>query len=402
VSETAGGPLTWERGPEAALLFSTARARMTSEHADRIRVAARKEMDWIHLIQLALQHETTALLYRNLQLVCPESVPPGVLEPLAARYEMQAAEALYRAKELVRILGALENQRIFAVAYKGPILLQRLYGDLSLREYSERSDLDIMIRGCDRARAQEVILNLGYRFIFLKMSEVDEFIRTHRELHFCRGGGDQRVLELQWRFMIRPGRIQQDPDRFLQRLETIPLAGTSVRSLSLETYFLVLSLHATKHKWRKLKLICDIAELLRSPDLDWEYVLREAADLGLRRILAIGVLLAEDPLGVAAPARFANRLKIDRTARVLAMECRQALLEEPDKSWRLEANYEFLLRTRERLRDRATIFLKDGFLPRITPDERDRRIVPIPESLSALYYFVRPVRMVWEKITERP
>jgi hypothetical protein len=387
-------------GPEADLLFSTARMRMTDEIASRIRAAVRRDVNWIYLIQLAMQHETTALLYWNLQHICPDSVPPGILEPLAARYHAQAVEARQRAEELVRILRALQDQGVFALGYKGPMLAQRLYGDLSLREFSEFSDLDIMIRECDLLKARDVILNQGYRLGFLKPSEVSEYARTNRELHFCRERDGERMLELHWRFMVRSACVRNDPERFLQRFETISFAGTRVRSLPLEVYFLVLSLHATKHKWRKLKLICDIAEILGSHGLDWEYVAREAEDLGLRRMLAVGIALAEDPLQVAAPLELTRVLRIDRSARALAAECRQGLLQEPDETWRTEAEYKFLLKSRERLQDKATMILFDQLLPKITPDERDRRFARLPESLSSLYYFVRPVRMAWEKITE--
>jgi hypothetical protein len=87
VSERLVERLTRKTQPEADLLFSTARVRMTAEMADRIRATVRKEVNWIYLIKLALRHETTALLYWNLQRICPESVPASVLEPLAARSE---------------------------------------------------------------------------------------------------------------------------------------------------------------------------------------------------------------------------------------------------------------------------------------------------------------------------
>ncbi|MGA8305897.1 MAG: nucleotidyltransferase family protein [Candidatus Acidiferrales bacterium] len=384
-------PLTPKMPPEADLLFSTARVRMTTEIADRIRAVVRGEVNWIHLVQLALQHETTALLYWNLQRICSDSVPAGILEPLAARYKVQVAEARHRAEELVRILGALEDQGIFALGYKGPILAQRLYGDLSLREFSKSSDLDIIIHECDLPKAQAVILDQGY----------EKQARSERELIFREHSGE-RFLELHWHFTTHLSRVPDDPKRFLQRFEMVPLAGATVRSLPLEEYFLVLSLHATKHKWRKLKLICDIAEILGSRDVDWEYVAREAEDLGLKRILALGVLLAEDPLRVVAPAELTRRLKIDRAARVLAAECRQELLKEPDDLWRFHADFRFMLKIRERPHDRISMFLWEWLWPKTMPDEDDRRFARIPQSLWAMYYFVRPVRLAWREITERP
>jgi len=395
--ETSPQPLTRTQ-PEADLLFSTARVRMSPEIADRIRAAVQQEVNWIHLIQLAIQHETAALLYWNLLRVCPDKVPPGVLEPLAARYKSQAAEAHDRAEELVRIMRALEDQGIYAAAYKGPTLAQKLYGRLSLREFSEFSDLDIMIHEGDLLKAQSVICSQGYQLLFLKTSELPEYARTHRECYFRREMNGERTLELHWRFMLRTAHVQDDPERFLQRREIVHLAGATVPSLSLEVYFLVLSLHAAKHKWRKLKLIVDLAQILGSPHLDWDYVANEAEDLGLRRMLAVSVLLAEDPLGVPGPSRLTDRLRIDRTARNLAAEIRRGFLQEPDKTWRDEAEYKFLFDIRERLQDKANMFLWERLLPKFMPDERDRKLVSIPEPLSALYYFVRPVRLVLDKI----
>ena len=164
----------------------------------------------------------------------------------------------------------------------------------------------------------------------------------------------ERVWSCSGDSRMRLACVRHDPERFLQRLETIWLAGAQVPSLPLEDYFLILSLHATKHKWKQLKLICDIAEILGHPDLDWKYVLREADYLGLKRMLAVGALLAEDPLDAALPAELARGLKIDRTARAMADQVRRGFFEEPIRlAWQRSADFPFQFKIRERLRDRA-------------------------------------------------
>jgi hypothetical protein len=375
---------------EAQLLFWTARVQMTSEIENRIRTAVRGEINWIHLIQLAMQHETTALLYWHLQRICPDSVPRGILDPLAARFRSQTAEVQYRAQELVRILASLEQQAVLAIGYKGPTLAQRLYGNLSLREFSRFSDLDIIVREQDLQKASQVILREGYV----------EQGRTERELMFRERDGN-RLLELHWHFSTQLCRVPRDPQRFLQRLETVSLAGAQVQSLPLETYLLVLCLHGAKHKWRKLKLVCDIAQILASPDVDWDHVMVEADDLGLKRLVALGILLAEDPLGVPAPPELTQRLKIDRAARALADECRREILREPDELWRFHADMKFMFKLRERVPDRMKLFLWQWLWPDTMPDQDDRQFMPIPDSLSALYYLVRPLRLAWQGISGR-
>ncbi len=398
LTPAVGNAATGSRPAEIDLLLSCARTHITPEIADRIRAAVKKDINWIALIRLAMRHEVMPLLYRGLQQVCAEATPPHILAPLRTRYEEQAAQSRRRTAELLRILTAFKSSGVFAVPYKGPALAQRLYGDLALREFG---DLDIMVRDSDVPKAQEVIRGQGYEFATPADAEnLPEYIRTNRELQFFLRGVSQSEttqVELQWRFAIRSACIAHDPDRFLQRIETLTLAGAEVPSLPLETYLLILSLHATKHKWKELKLICDIAEILRCPDLDWDYVLNEAHDLGLRRMLAVGVLLAEDPLETAVSPKVIRGLKIDSTARSLAAEVRDGLFEEHDKTWLNTADFPFQFKIRERLRDRANM-LRRNLPEKLTPDERDRLFLPLPASLAPIYYLVRPVRWAWEKI----
>jgi hypothetical protein len=393
--EKSGQPRGARNRPEVDLLLSCAHTQITPEAAARIRTAVEKDVDWLALIRLAMRHEVMPLLYRNLQQVCPDSVPDHISGPLRTRYEAQAAQARRDAEELVRVLAVFADRGIAAVPYKGPALAQRLYGDLSLRPFG---DLDILVRELDIPRAQGLIRRLGYEFVSLKDTDkLAEYLRTDLdcELRFYRCDGTS--LELHWRFARRLACVPHDPERFLQRSEMIRLAGAKVPSLPLEVYFLILSLHATKHKWGQLKLICDLAEIVGHADLDWRYVLREAHSLGLRRMLAVGALLAEDPLDAALPAELAQGLKIDRAARAMAAEVRSGLFEEPGQACLELANLPFQFRIRERLRDKTSM-LYQNLLAKLAPNELDRRFLPMPEFLSPMYYVVRPVRWVWEKI----
>jgi hypothetical protein len=383
--------------PEVDLLLSCARTQVTPEISDRIRTLVKKQVDWIELIRLAMRHDVMTLLYRNLQQVCPDSVPENILGPLGARHRERAREAQRRVEALVRITSLFEEQGILAVPYKGPALAQRLYGDLSLRGFG---DLDIMILERDVPRAKELTQLLGYEVMFLNDTvQLAEHVRANRELIFS-NPSDGAQLELHWRFALQSLCVKDDPGRFLQYFERIGLGGSQVLSLPLEVYLLILSLHATKHKWRQLKLICDIAEILGHNSVDWNYVIREAHDLGLERMLAVGVLLAEAPLEAVIPAELARGLQIDHTARALAAQVRRSLFTEPDEDWSAHADFYFQVKIRERLRDKASMLHRN--LPSIlAPNERDRQFLSIPEQLSTLYYFVKPFRWAWEKMNTR-
>lgn len=378
---------------EIGLLLACLRPEITAEIAEKIRATAEEGVDWLALIRLAMRHDVMPLLYNGLQTICPDCVPEAVLNPVRARYEAQAAQAQKQAEELVRIVSLFGEHDIFVLPYKGPSLTQRLYGDLALREFS---DLDFMVLEGDILKAQELIRSLEYEFVCVRdEQELAEYVPQNRELQFRRKDG--MLLELHWRFATKIACVKNDPERFLQRFDLVRVGGKRVPTLALEAYFLILSIHATKHRWRELKLICDIAQILRYEDLEWSYVMREARDLGLQRMLAVGMLLAQDLLGVSLSDDASRKLTMDRTARVLATQVKKSLFEEPDERWHEQADFPFQVKIRERLRDKG-IMLYHNFIPMLAPDERDRKFLPMPASLSSMYYLVRPVRLVWQRV----
>jgi hypothetical protein len=359
----------------------------------RIREAAQKKINWIQFIRLALRHDMLPLTYWNLHRVCPDLVPSGVLGPLRARYEAGAAESRLLAEELVGILGVLDSQGIPAVTYKGAALAVRLYGDLSLRGFG---DLDIVICEREVLRARRLLIDRGYAPERVEINDLNQFLSQKHEMLLYRGDGKVR-LDLHWRCISRSDCLAGDPERFVQYLEFVSIAGEEVRSLRPETYLLILSMHAAKHQWVQLKLICDIAEILAVPDLEWEYVLREAKDLGLRRVLSTGLHLAQGLLGATVPPELAQELKIDRTAKALAVQARTRLFEEPGERWGLKGGITCQMEIRERLRDQAKILLR-YFWNKLKPTDRDRWFLPMPNSVSLAYYLVRPVRLAMERV----
>jgi len=378
---------------EVELLLCCARTRISEGMSRRIRVAARKEIDWVQFVRLALRHDALPLTYWNLHRICPDLVPSGVLDPLRARYEAEAAESRLLAEELVGILGVLDSQGIPAVTYKGPALAVRLYGDLSLRGFG---DLDIVVCERDALQARRLLIERGYAPERVETSDLNQFLRENHELLLYRGDGKVR-LDLHWRCISRTACLAGDPERFLEHLETISIAGVEVRSLWLETYLLILCMHAAKHQWVQLKLICDIAEILAVPDLDWQYALHEAEELGLKRVLGIGILLAQGLLGAAVPPKLGQGLKIDHTAKALAAQARTRLFEEPGERWGLKGGITCQMEIRERFQDRTRVFFR-YLWNKLKPTERDRWFLPLPSALAIAYYLVRPVRLALERM----
>ena len=66
--------------------------------------------------------------------------------------------------ELLRLFNLFDQAEIPAISFKGPVLTQLLYGDFSLREFS---DLDIVVREADVSKAEDIlsVFEIGVRFV---------------------------------------------------------------------------------------------------------------------------------------------------------------------------------------------------------------------------------------------
>ena len=109
------------------------------------------------------------------------------------------------------------------------------------------------------------------------------------------------------------------------------------------------------------------------------------------------LLLARELMGVALPGPIDAWSRRDRTARSLARQVCTSWILVPPGAPPAGTDFWFHFRERERWRDRIPYALHNLRLA-VAPSEKDRAFVQLPKALSALYLFVRPVRITLEKM----
>lgn len=379
---------------EDEVLLCCARTEMAADRGDRLRELLRPELDWFYLFLSALRHGMVPLLYRNLNATCPEEVPADTLEDLRTHCTVHAAENRLLTEELLRLLRLLDARGITAVPYKGPALAALAYGDISLRRFG---DLDLLVRPQDALAARELLLSAGYRDS-LTDSQAAAALRSRVTYNYkLVREEDQLLVELHWAITSQDHAFPLDLERVWKRLEPITVAGETLLHFQREDLLLILCQHGSKHKWKRLDWICDVAELLRAhPEMEWGSVQERARRLGCRRMLFLGLCLAEDLLGAVLPENVSNQLRTDRVVPSLATCIRDGLFAEGDLLPLTAERRLFRHRVRERLRDRLPFFLY--YLPsylgrRLTPTAEDRELLPLPDRLAFLYYLLRPFRL---------
>jgi len=378
--------------PEHALLLACAHAHVDTETAARLQLLLARSPDWASVLAAARKHGVTPLLYHALASSAAETVPKDTLEGLRREFRANSLRNLLLTKELLRILRHLESGGVRAVPYKGPLLAEAVYGDLSLRHFA---DLDILVRREDVSKASESLAALGYHLSLEGNVPRAAYLQSMHHFTFVRDNG-LAPLELHWGVAERYFAFSLDTDRLWERLQTANLAGAAVPSLAPEDLILVLCVHGSKHGWEGLNHICDVAELVRAnPGMNWEQALQQARATGGERMLFLGLALASNLLGATLPEGILRTIEADSAARNLCAEVIHRLLSEaevPRDASERARFFRFHLRVRERLRDRVRCCLHLVF----TPSQEDWQAVRLPESLSFLHYALRPFRLAFK------
>ncbi|HEY5488919.1 MAG TPA: nucleotidyltransferase family protein, partial [Candidatus Limnocylindrales bacterium] len=107
-------------------------------------IAGLDDDEWRFFIRETLRHSCLPIAARTLATV--DAIPPTIKHDLNTAFEANARRNLRLAGELVLATRALAEAGVTSVSWKGPLLAERAYGDLRLRQFF---DLDLLIRRAD-------------------------------------------------------------------------------------------------------------------------------------------------------------------------------------------------------------------------------------------------------------
>jgi Uncharacterised nucleotidyltransferase len=351
---------------------------------ERVQTALRRKLEWKRLARLADHHGVLPHVYSALaQTGDASSVALSSLRPM---YERSVHQALWLTRELLRIIECFDSQGIRSLAYKGPTLAQVLYGNVTSRQFA---DLDILVPPNNLPKVRACLAELGYE-ASLKLSRREEraYIAAGYELVFDLGE-HRNLLEIQWRILPRFYAVDFNIDRFFERASAVDLCGRAVRTLCPGDLMLVLCAHAAKHAWTQLSWIREIAELSESQQLDWIAILNQAERLGICRILAVSLVLANNLFGSEMPEAVQGYAQHDDGVEVIVRRVLPLLLQEEKLDPESVSYFRLMMDAREPWQDRARFLWRLA----VTPGPGEWSVIGLPEPLFPLYRAVRLFRL---------
>lgn len=391
---------------ELKLLLCWARTQISPEISQQINTLLEQKLDWEFLAQLAALHGIVPLFHQNLQLSNPTTVSKEVIDYFKNySYQIAIRNTIF-AKELFKVLDLFKQHGIDALSFKGPALATSAYGNLGLRHFC---DLDILVNSQDFLASFDLLVAHGYhptyQWNFLNQDFETSLRQSKSEYSLSNG---KVCIDLHQNLTV---------ERFLSssftfenlwsRRQSIAICGQTVEGFGNEDLLLYLCIHGSKDCWRRLKWICDVSEFIGSnPKLCWENIFQRAEHMGCLRMLLLGLILAQSILGTRFPDIVEQKVNRSVISQQLAHEFSSRLFLQHNSLGRKFTAEKFFLHLRmtETPQDRLACYL-DIFRPiyanvilKFVPTIQDQEFMALPSTLFFLYYLIRPIRLIWQRL----
>jgi len=248
--------------------------------------------DWAALADQAERHGVLGILQRTLA-ASAYRLPPEAGDVIRRRAALQRLLQRRNDEVLSEILAALDDAGVEAVALKGPVLGERLYGDPTLRV---AWDLDLMVALRDVPAAKAVLDDLGY---LVHPVPADRDPEGH---HIKASRDDSPLVELHFRLTSNFGALIPSEEFLSRALPYRTARGASCRVLAPEDELFYLILHAAEHLFARLAWLLDIKVLLAAhPGLDWAVVADRARAHGVENAFGFATDLIARRMEIATP-----------------------------------------------------------------------------------------------------
>lgn len=292
---------------EIRLIVCLARKHASTEALAQAELLIQAGIDWDYLLAAVVFHGVFPTFYKHLKQHFSAHVPAKIWRMMTGHNDKIRFLNLGLVGTYLQYHKLLQNNNIQSVTFKGPALALLLYDDLMLREFS---DIDVLVSPTDAQQAQALLLDSGYKPTperdpplsreFMQSSVFQELECEHTFTKDKPSG----VIDLHWQ--IQPRHVLPiDFNMVSENLVPMTIENQQVQTLSVELSVIVLSAHASRHFWKRLLWICDIAQLLDNQSgsgLDWKRVKELSDSLHVTPMVVLALNLANQIFGSQIPA----------------------------------------------------------------------------------------------------
>jgi hypothetical protein len=359
--------------------------------AKQVRELIHAGVDWPIVLKLAEHHGVRPILFRSLKSLCWDAVPKDIQLELDRFNKLNLQNNMLFTGALIQLINSFQENAIPVAAFKGPIIAEAVYGDLSFREFY---DVDVVIQESDICKAEDILLTaLGYQVADFPDKDFRSAFLSYQGQYAYRHCDTGVSIDLHWQLSPKGTVFPLNSAEIWPRLQELAILGHKVPTLACDDLALYLAAHGTKEGWRRLIWVCDFAQLLyKSQNTDWPAVFNRAHRSHSSRPLLLAILLASTLLDAPAPKELVDKAHNNSVVRALAEEARLRMLRTAPQGELGEflGNLNTQSRLRHRLRPIATLLT--------TRTVGDHQAMPLPKPLWGIYYITRPFRLAGKAV----
>ncbi len=343
-----------------------------------------KNLKYEILIGLAYKHAVLPLLYKTLKSLVPKHPLTTLLKPY---YMGIVQKNMSMTVQLLHIISLLKMHNIASLSFKGVVLSQHAYGDITLRQYG---DLDILIQNKNKEKMLTLLKKEGYEpEIKLLDSRKETFLNAVNVLGF-KSPSEDTFIEVHWELLSKNYAIHWEEKELWKNADSLQINTHTLNTLCFEDTLLYLCTHGSKHLFERLSWVCDIDRTVRSnKDIDWETLFYTSDALGITRMLLLSLHLAQKLLDLPLAMLVEEKLHQDKTVKKLANSILSLHFSIDGTQGKSYSTFKLLSDMRK------TPFEKIRFIyfALFSAKFDDFKFIQLPPYLAFLYPIIRPIRL---------
>lgn len=287
--------------------------------------------------------------------------------------------------ELINVIKKFKSNDINVISFKGPVLSQIAYGDITLRQYV---DLDILINEKDLEYASEFLLQNNYKEVYnFEEYQKSNLKKTgHDRSFFNKKNGVN--LELHWTLSSSEFFIDLEKLDYYNNSRTFKLKNQDLKTLSNEIHFIYLCIHGNKHMWERIEWLVDLVLFINKENLDFVTILKLSEKIDAERIVLSSLMICKHLFDINLPLDIDTNLKSITNKYIVKLS--NDYTKENIHTKRISYIQWYMLKTySNRLK-----YIKSLFLP----TEKDYMEINIKKEFHFMYFFLRPLNIIFRMI----
>jgi len=333
------------------------------------------------------QHGLNPIIYKKLtkfQNILNETF----LNDLKTTYFDIAKNNMLLASELLSLNKLFLENNLEYLSFKGPVLSLLAYEDVISRRYL---DLDILVKKDKLEDVYVMLIKNGYTTdIKLENIKDDRFLDISKDMIFF-NNKKNILIEIHWKLLEKRFFFQNFSfnDFAWQKKLYVKVNDINIPTFDKEYLIFYLIIHGSKHFWERIEWLYNIYLLLiKYEDIDLKIIVDYSKIMQTKMMLKIFFSLLKNKFNYDVDS---NIIKLDENSYKLAKEIEKnwSTIEMREGSINFK-EMKFMIKMQDNLLNKIKVSFKTIFQIKVY----DILYINLPQKLTFMYYFIRPIRFL--------